>query len=301
MDIMLLKEFLELAHYSNYTEAARAIPISQSTLSKHIQQMERTLGYTLVERDKQRVVLSPQGRIVAEHAASIVSDFERMKQELEHGGGIRVELNIGGVFQDREVMQLFSRAKAQLESRGIECLFNFRAVATMPYSHELATGHLDLLVTPPTHFDASTVLLGSRQLYSSPFVACVLNDEPLADRASLSMADLRGMTFIRLVGNHFNESWDFIENLCRESGFTPSTRECFLGSPHELSLLKLNRNEVFMVCESSLQDVIFLTDPNLVQIPIENTVFPISCYYIENPMSESVELFLEALETVQKG
>ena len=80
MDIALMREFLELVHYSNFTEAARSIPVSQSTLSKHVQHLERELGCVLIERDKQRVSLTPQGRIVAEHAAAIVSNFEARAQ-----------------------------------------------------------------------------------------------------------------------------------------------------------------------------------------------------------------------------
>lgn len=300
MDIALMREFLELVHYSNFTEAARSIPVSQSTLSKHVQHLERELGCVLIERDKQRVSLTPQGRIVAEHAAAIVSNFDRMKRELKRDDGVRIELRIGGVFQDREVMRLFSQAKADLERRGIECLFDFRPHAPMPHSHELIEGHLDLLVLPPAVIEANHLVLGHRLLYSSPFVACLRKDDPASSRAPIGMADLRRMTFIRLVGNHFNDSWNYIEALCLANGFQPATRECFFNSPHELSMLRLDHNEVFVVCQSSLQDMIFLTDPNLVQTPMENALFPISCYFVEQPLAKNVEVFLEALENLLK-
>ena len=61
MNLEYLKEFVELAKRLNYTETARALMMSQPTLSKHIGQLERNLKLTLICRDGNSLRLTNEG------------------------------------------------------------------------------------------------------------------------------------------------------------------------------------------------------------------------------------------------
>lgn len=57
----------------NFTRAAEMCFVTQSTLSGGIAELERTLGVQLVERDRQRVALTPAGTEVVRRAQGILS------------------------------------------------------------------------------------------------------------------------------------------------------------------------------------------------------------------------------------
>lgn len=68
-----LYEFLILSKTLNYSQAANSLYITQSVLSKHIQELEKELDTQLFLRTTHEVSLTPAGRRLAEEAASIIN------------------------------------------------------------------------------------------------------------------------------------------------------------------------------------------------------------------------------------
>lgn len=65
MDLTKIECFLSVVENQNFSLAAEQISLSQSSVSKHILQMERELGVQLLERNSQhtrKVVLTEAGR-----------------------------------------------------------------------------------------------------------------------------------------------------------------------------------------------------------------------------------------------
>ncbi len=71
MDTGYIREFVMLAECLNFSEAAERLFISQSSLSKHIQAMERELGLTLFERTTRTIRLSAGGEAYLPYAKKI--------------------------------------------------------------------------------------------------------------------------------------------------------------------------------------------------------------------------------------
>ena len=71
MDTGYIKEFVMLAECLNFSEAAERLFISQSSLSKHIQAMERELGMTLFVRTTRSIHLSDAGKLYLPYARRI--------------------------------------------------------------------------------------------------------------------------------------------------------------------------------------------------------------------------------------
>lgn len=65
---------VELAERLNFTQAAQACFVTQSTLSSGIQELERLLGARLVERDRQHVRLTPVGQQVVARARGLLAE-----------------------------------------------------------------------------------------------------------------------------------------------------------------------------------------------------------------------------------
>lgn len=72
MDINYLREFVVLAQTGNFMEAADILYCSQSTLSKHIKNLESQLGVPLFERTTRKVAISEFGQLLLPYAKQIV-------------------------------------------------------------------------------------------------------------------------------------------------------------------------------------------------------------------------------------
>lgn len=73
LSLKQLSYLLAVAETLNFTRAAELCFVTQSTLSGGIAELERTLGVQLVERDRQRVAITPVGAEVVQRAKGIVS------------------------------------------------------------------------------------------------------------------------------------------------------------------------------------------------------------------------------------
>ena len=89
LDTLGLEAFLAIAEHGRFTPAARALHITQTALSRRLQQFEETLGVRLVERTTRSVSLTPLGerflpqarRLVRELTAALVEIRETGKAE----------------------------------------------------------------------------------------------------------------------------------------------------------------------------------------------------------------------------
>ena len=85
-----LKQFkylIALGETLNFTQAADLCFVGQSTLSTGIKELEDTLGSQLVERDRQKVSLTPVGQEVLERARSILVASEDMLEFVQSKTG----------------------------------------------------------------------------------------------------------------------------------------------------------------------------------------------------------------------
>ena len=83
MELRQIKYFIEVARREHVTEAALALHIAQSAVSRQIDNLEKELGVDLFIRDGRNVKLTPIGKIflLLEHAAR-----SRKKTEVEEYG-----------------------------------------------------------------------------------------------------------------------------------------------------------------------------------------------------------------------
>ena len=73
LSLKQLSYLLAVAQTLNFTRAAELCFVTQSTLSGGIAELERTLGVQLVERNRQRVAITPVGEEVVRRAQNILS------------------------------------------------------------------------------------------------------------------------------------------------------------------------------------------------------------------------------------
>jgi LysR family glycine cleavage system transcriptional activator len=81
-----LKAFEASARLASLTAAARELALTQSAVSKQIQQLEATLGRKLFQRTGQKVVLTAAGELFAEDVRDIILRLERATQSISTAG-----------------------------------------------------------------------------------------------------------------------------------------------------------------------------------------------------------------------
>ncbi|NYT23957.1 LysR family transcriptional regulator [Alcaligenaceae bacterium] len=81
MDIRSLRYFTETVRLGSFTEAARLLGVTQSTISKMIRQLEDEVGEPLLLRDG-HFTLTDTGGVVYERGREILSAMERLKLEI---------------------------------------------------------------------------------------------------------------------------------------------------------------------------------------------------------------------------
>jgi LysR family transcriptional regulator, transcriptional activator of the cysJI operon len=101
MDTESLRLLLDLAQTRSFSKAAPRHFMSQSAVSQRVREMERELGYTLIERGKGRpgAEFTEAGQATIEAARDILARLESLKQELaERSGQVAGTLRVATVY-----------------------------------------------------------------------------------------------------------------------------------------------------------------------------------------------------------
>jgi LysR family hydrogen peroxide-inducible transcriptional activator len=80
-----LRYLVVLSQTRNFTRAAEACFVTQSTLSAGLKELETTLGVQLVERDRQSVRMTPVGDAVADRARGLLAGAEDLLEAASAG------------------------------------------------------------------------------------------------------------------------------------------------------------------------------------------------------------------------
>jgi len=81
-----LRYLVVLSETRNFTRAAEACFVTQSTLSAGLKELETALGVQLVERDRQSVRMTPVGDAVVERARALLAGAEDLVEAAAAGG-----------------------------------------------------------------------------------------------------------------------------------------------------------------------------------------------------------------------
>src|SRR5690606_32639625 len=96
MDTDLARTFLAVVAAGSFVKASERLFVTRSTVSARIPALEGHLRCRLFERNKGGTTLTPAGRQVERHAASLMGTLERARQDVGVPEGYRGTLTIGG-------------------------------------------------------------------------------------------------------------------------------------------------------------------------------------------------------------
>jgi LysR family transcriptional regulator, benzoate and cis,cis-muconate-responsive activator of ben and cat genes len=219
MDFRHIRAFIAVADASSVTKAAERLHISQPPLTRQIQQLEQELGLTLFVRHRHGVVLTEGGRRLLEKARQwdrAAADFADAASQLKAAQSGRLRVGIGWGLWDLVNLARVEFAKghpdATIEALDAYCHFDSDAL--------LRNDAIDVAFARPPfdpEFHVSDVVAEER------IQAILPADHPLAERASVSIADLASTTLLLWDRHHAPVTFDKIFALYKSAGITPHT------------------------------------------------------------------------------
>ncbi len=228
MELRHLRYFVAVAEALNFTRAAEKLRVAQPALSRQIKALEDELGVQLLDRNRQRVLLTDAGRLFLDHSQKILAQVDlAIIAAREVNNGTEGELRIAHDW--RLPSELVSRAVAEYRRQFPRVEITLR---DLPMTDQLAA-----LNARKIHLGfIATLLLGPdqqldvRQLLHTDIVALVPGNHLLAGRGAIRLAELKDEEWIT-VNTANNGYRSFLLQDCRNAGFTPRFSRATANQP----------------------------------------------------------------------
>lgn len=188
-----LYEFLVLSKLLSFSKAAEALYISQSVLTRHIQDLEKEMGVPLLNRTTHGVTLTEAGRVLAKEGPELMNKCEsairRLRsQNMPAQGSIRIGIGLELSYSSniRKFIQSFLTRYPDIDLKYDVYPGNTPIQTALQY---------DLFFTPCTYHEipsTTTRLLAHRH---GTFVV-LPPSHPLMSKPAVSLHQLVGQTII---------------------------------------------------------------------------------------------------------
>lgn len=186
-------EFLVLSKLLSYSKAADTLYISQSVLTKHIQELEKEMGVALFTRNTHGVVLTEAGRALAKACPGLINKCDSTLRRLRSRTapaqstvrvGIRIEFSYSGHI--RKFLQDFRNRYPDFELQ----------YDVFPQATPLETAlEYDLFFTPCTYHNMSESMHRLLSRRHGTYVVLPAN-HPLMSKTAVTLHQLAGQTII---------------------------------------------------------------------------------------------------------
>ncbi|MEM9250110.1 MAG: LysR family transcriptional regulator [Pseudomonadota bacterium] len=196
MEMYQVRYVLAAAEHLNFTRAAAQCAVSQPALTKGIKALERELNAPLFHREGRRILVSQFGKMMLPHLRQIAAEADAahaLATSYHQQTDLPVRLGIQSTIAPAEFDGLF---RAFMESHSGAKL----ATTVGPIDdlvHALQGDAIDLAIV--SQQAGLTERLALIPLYTEAFVVVTAPGHPLAERASVSVADLEDVGFIDRV------------------------------------------------------------------------------------------------------
>lgn len=139
--------FVEVARRKSFSQAAKALDMPMSTLSRRIRALEQTLGLRLINRNTRRLELTDAGMQYVNRCEGLIDELEQAREQVQAlSGPPQGRLNISMPYS--LAIWLLPESLGEFSSRypGLECEFdlNLRSTGTaagLPFDLILSFGH----------------------------------------------------------------------------------------------------------------------------------------------------------------
>jgi len=222
MELRHLRYFVAVAEELNFTRAAAKLRLAQPSLTRQIHNLEEELGVQLLDRTRNQVSLTEEGKCFLVDARRLVAlSLESVKAVQRFSRGESVQLNLGYLFKFN--FDLLPATLAAFYQTCPEIAVNLFDMSPVEQLRALEARKIDLGfvgLRPPAANKGMAVLVW--QCVARHNVVVVLPARhPLAKKAKIKITDLRSLFFVAMSEQTHPGSRDWLSGLCHQAGFAP--------------------------------------------------------------------------------
>jgi len=219
LDLRQLRYFIAVAETENVGRAAELLHISQSPLSRQIQQLEEQLGVLLFERRKKRLRLTHEGRDLLGEARVLMANALRVEAFGRRlGSGTAGRLAIGYV-EGAMHANLLGPALRRFRRASPAVALSLQALGTAVQFERLRQRTLDLgfvYRAPEPGADLASVVV-----VDEPLLLAIPKDDPLCKLKNIQPAQLDQRPWIAVARQPVDTVRPALLAGCQRAGFTP--------------------------------------------------------------------------------
>jgi len=256
MELRQLKYFLKARDLLNFTEAARALNISQSTLSQQIKQLENELNVPLFNRIGKRITLTEAGNLFSEYALQSISRADEGLMLLQDLKNLNTgKITIGVIYSMRI---LFAKTLIQFASRypGIKTQVVFGT--TKDLLEKLNLHQFDFILA--FNEESKDPHLKYQTLLKANMVLVTAKKSSLAQKTNISLNEVAELPLALPFSGY--STIQFIEESFSKKNLTPNICMEINDIPTLFEIVKTG------LWHTLLSDTI-VSDPDVVAIPID--------------------------------
>jgi len=193
-----MQYLIAVADTGKFGDAARAVNVSQPSLSAQIAEMEASLGVQLIERSRRGAMLTGAGEELVRRARKILREVEDLKAVARFGrreltGRLRLGVlpTIGPY--------LLPLATRDLHMRFPDLRLSVREERTVDLDEHLQKGEFDTIISSPIDHEN----VHHEPLFSERLYICAPAEDPLArGEGPVRLKDLKGRALLTLGQGH---------------------------------------------------------------------------------------------------
>ncbi len=256
MTLIQLQYFQTVCKYNNITRAARALHISQPSLSNAIKELEKEFGLTLFHRHSKGLSLTKDGEVFLQESGQLLeqADFfvKKMHELAETKQSVR--LGVPPMLSALIFPRLFQAFRENYPEFDLQLVEN----GTLANKEALLEGTLDAaIISNDTRLPAS---FHSYELCSEDIFLYVSGKHPLASKSFVEFEDIADIPLTLLTEDSFLTS--FIKQNFKSRHLTPNI---ILKTNQLAAICQLTENNT---AATFLFDHILPADRDIVKIPV---------------------------------
>ncbi len=192
MDLTLAKSFLLVSEIGSISEAANRLRITQSALSRRIQQFEKQLGGQLIYRSRKGIELTEIGKIAFNECGKLINIHKRLLESISSQQGLKSGcVKIGG--GATAVSHILPFTIAKFREKHPEILFQLKEAGSAEVAKNVSNGDIELgIVTLPLNEQGLSI----KHTIIDDIVLISHHDHPLTKQKNIKTKDLIKFPFV---------------------------------------------------------------------------------------------------------
>lgn len=193
MEIRELRYFLAIAREQSISKAAESLYMTQPSLSRQMQNLEKELGKQLFVRGSKKIELTEAGFLLQKRAEEMLALYEKTQAELAAPEECAGEIRIGG--GESFCVSFVARLATKMQRENPRVVFHFFSGDTQDVTEKLEKGLIDfgILVEPAEISRYEFLRLPQKDTWG----VLMRKDSPLAQKERITPQDLSGKSLIR--------------------------------------------------------------------------------------------------------